>query len=216
MKAPNALRTLVRDRFSHGCFSLWWQGASFDRSGGQTRDDAALEDQHEQDQWNGDDDGSGHDRAERQFEAARSGNQRQAGGNGTDRIAERERQREEEFVPRRDEGEKPGAGECWCQQREIDLPDHRPGRTAVHPGRVLELRWDLADEAGHHPDRERQAEDHVGQDKAAEAVIKPEPADRTEQAGQHDDLRKHRRAENAGQNNAAAAKLPSFRAHRPM
>src|ERR1700748_2083365 len=123
------------------CLSL--TPLALDRAGRQPGDDPALEEQHEDDDWDGDDHRGGRDRTRRNGEYRSAaevlhGGPRRPGG---DRRGERDRQ--EEVVPASQEHQD-RRGDHARRGERGDNPDERlEGRGAVDLGRILPLSGDL-------------------------------------------------------------------------
>src|SRR5215208_6190681 len=159
---------------------------------GQAGHDAALEEQYEDDDRDGDDDRRGGDVAGWLSELRLAGEERQRGGHCARVVGRRERDREQEVVPAEDEDEdrgreRPGGGQ-WQ-----DHPTERlERRRAVHLRRLFEIPWDLAVERDERVDRERKRERQVGDDQARIRVVEANRAPHVEQRADRRYRWKHR------------------------
>src|SRR5438876_101354 len=80
--------------------------------------------------------------------------------------SERERQREQKFVPAIDERENPGRRQARYGEREENPGEALSSRGAVNVRRFLEILRNLSDGTREYPDRERHREGHIRHDQA--------------------------------------------------
>src|SRR6059036_2147917 len=130
----------------------------------QPGDDAALEEQHEDDDRHGHDDRSRGDVAGRRRELRLAGEEGERRRDGTRCVRRGERDREQEVVPAEDEDEDRRREGAWRCERDDHPAECLERRGAVHLSRLLEVPGDLAEEGNEDVDRERQRERQVGDD----------------------------------------------------
>src|SRR6201991_1179155 len=138
-----------------------WLLSALDRAGGQARDDALLEEQHEEDQRNRDDDGCRRDRPQGQLELRGPGEERDRRGNRAGARRRGERDREQELVPDPDERQDARGREARCRQWDHDLAERLEVRRPVDERRLLEILRDLLEERHEDVDRQREREREV-------------------------------------------------------
>ena len=112
------------------------------------------------------------------------------------RVGLREREREQEFVPRDDEAEDGRRGQSRRDQRQDDAAERAETRVAVHARRLFQLARNLAEKAAHHPDDERQVEGRVDDDERRERVEQAQVAHHQKERDDRHDRREHPRREN--------------------
>src|SRR5699024_939753 len=195
-------------RIPHGCGRLARSGTaplrpltpqrSLHRSCGESADDAALEDQHHDDQRHRHDHAGGHLRAVRGVELRDAGELRDRHVRGLHQRRVHHRQGDEELVPGRDEGddrrgEHPGRG-----QRQDDPQERPESGGPVDHRRLFELHRQLPEERVEVPHRQRQREGDRGQDHRLVGVDPVErephesPAEQLQQRHHEGDDREHR------------------------
>src|ERR1700755_2750962 len=135
-----------------------WLLSALDRAGGQARDDALLEEQHEEDQRNRDDDRCRRDRPQGQLELRGPGEERDRRRDGPRARRRGERDGEQELVPDADERQDPGGGEARRGGRHHDRAERLEVRRPVDERRLLEILRDLLEEGHEDVDRQRQRE----------------------------------------------------------
>src|SRR5690625_3619291 len=103
---------------------------ALDRTLGEARDDAALEDEDDDDDRNGDDDRGSGDRPRGFFELGGSREEREGGGHGPGSGGGGERDAVHEIVPRDEEGDDHRHKDSGCGERH----DRSEGRRAGQAG----------------------------------------------------------------------------------
>src|SRR3954465_12204345 len=135
---------------------------SLTAAGRQTGDDAALEEQHEDDDGDGHDDGGRGDVPRRGGELRLAGEERQSGRDSAGVVRGRQRDREQEVVPAENEDQDRGGEGPRSGERQDHFRERLERRRAVHLCRLLEVPGDLAVEGDEHVDRKREREGEVG------------------------------------------------------
>src|SRR5919106_2030759 len=154
--------------------------------------DAALEDQHE------DDDRHGHDHPGRGDVPGRLGELRLPGeegerrGNGSRRVRRGEGDREQELVPREDEDQDRAGEHAGRGQRDDHLAEGLERCGPIDLRCLLEVPGDLAEERHQDVDRQRQREGQVGDDQPRVGVVEPQGTPHVEQRPDRRDRRKDR------------------------
>src|SRR4029450_3576541 len=139
---------------------------SFDRAGGETGDDSALEDEDEQDDRDGDDDAGRGDGADRGLELGGPGEEGDRGRHGPGVERGGERDREHEVVPAEDEHQDRRGHHAGGGQGRDHLEERLHGGGPVDLGGPLQLPGDLPEERLQGVDGQRQREGQVGDDQA--------------------------------------------------
>src|SRR5579859_5480238 len=126
------------------CLSL--TPLALDRAGRQAGDDPALEEQHEDDDRDGDDHRRGRDGAGRNRELRAAAEILHGGRRRPRAERRRERDREQEVIPAREEDQDRRGDHARCRQRGDDPDERLERRGPVDLGRLLELPRNLAEE----------------------------------------------------------------------
>src|SRR5512132_1888323 len=110
---------------------------------GEAGDDPALEQQDDDDDGDRYDDGCGRDRRRRLIELRFPAEERERGGHRPSGLGRRQRDAEDEVVPRREERDDGRREHAWGRERHHDLPHRLPGRGSVDLRSLLERARDL-------------------------------------------------------------------------
>src|SRR6476619_7664034 len=176
-------------------------------AGGQTGDDLSLEQQDDDDDGNRDHDRGGGQQAVGRVERVRADEERQLGRDGPGGRRRRQRECQDELVPREEEGQDRGREHPWRGQRHDHLPKRLPGGRPVDLGRLLHLPRDLAEEGRQRPDRQRQRERHVGDDQPRPGVEQVQRPPQVEQGPDQGHHREHRDRQREREHQALAPEV---------
>src|SRR3954468_14796098 len=158
-------------------------------AGGEPRDDAPLEQQDHDHDGDGDDDRRGGDGARRLLELRRARELRERGRHRLRLLRGRQREGEDEVVPREDEHEDRRGEDARRGEWGDDLREGLERRRAVDLRGLLELPRDLSEERRQRVDRQRQREGHVRDDEPGPRVVQAQVAPHVEQRADDGDRR---------------------------
>src|SRR5262245_50119259 len=126
-------------------------------------------------------------------------------------------QRQQVLAPRQNENEQEGGNQAGAYQRQHDLEDGAPPRGAENFGGLLDLAWNLIDEALRHPYGVRQRREEIDQDQPGHRIEQAEGGI-VERQRRHDhdrrDHAQHQQLEHARLGQDAIARDPVGH-HRP-
>src|ERR671925_243449 len=182
---------------------------SLHRAGGETRHDAALEDQDHDDDWNCDDYRGRGDRPDGLLELRGAGEESERGRNRPRIVGRGERVGEDEVVPREDEDEDRRREDPRSGERHDHLAERLHRRRPIHRSGLLELPGNLAEERGQRVDRERQREGHVGDDQPGPGVVDADRPPHVEERADDRDRREHGHGERTGEDQRLAREVES-------
>src|SRR5215216_984942 len=169
-----------------------YSSLSLDCARGQPGHDAALEEQYEDDDGDGDEHRRGGDVPGGLSELGLAGEERKRGRDRARVVGRRQRDREQEVVPAEDEDED-RRRECPRGREWQDHPPERlKRRRPVHLRRLFEVPWNLAVESDQDVDRERKRERQVRDDQPQIGVVEPDRAPHVEQRTDDRDRGEHR------------------------